>query len=68
MSLPPKILLNTDHRFCGMELEHSKRFLALSRHITAVSTIALIVAIVGVTSLLPHATLRTLYSQNNIIK
>jgi hypothetical protein len=46
----------TEHGFCGMELEHTKRFLRLSRHFTAMSTVALLVVIVGVTSLLSHAT------------
>jgi hypothetical protein len=56
MELPPKTPLNSDHRFCGMELEHTKRFPGLSRHFTSMSTVARLVAIVGVTSFLPHAT------------
>jgi hypothetical protein len=56
MELPPKTPLKSGHTFCGMELEHTKRFLGLSRHFTAASTLALQVAVVGVTSLLPHAT------------
>jgi hypothetical protein len=56
MELSPKTPFNGSDRFCGMELEHTKRFLGLSRHFTVMSTIALLVTIVGVTSLLPHAT------------
>jgi hypothetical protein len=52
MELPPKTLLNSGHRLCGMELEHTKCFLGLSRHFTAIPTVALIVATDGVTSLL----------------
>jgi hypothetical protein len=54
MELPPKTPLNSGHRFCGMELEHTKLFLRLSRF-TALSAVALLVAIVGITLLLPHA-------------
>jgi hypothetical protein len=56
MELPPKIPLNSGHRFCGMKLVHTIRFLGLSRHFAAVSTVAPLVAIAAVTSLLPHAT------------
>jgi hypothetical protein len=51
MELPLETQLTTGHRFCGMEL-----FLRLSRHFTAMSTVALLLAIFGVTSLLLHAT------------
>jgi hypothetical protein len=56
MELPPKSKLNSGHRFCGMELEHTKRFLSLIHHFTAVSTVALLLAVIGLTSFLPHAT------------
>jgi hypothetical protein len=56
MELPPKTRLYSGHRFYGKELEHTEYFLGLSRHFIAMSTVALLVAIVGVTSLLPHAT------------
>jgi hypothetical protein len=56
MELPPKTPLNSGHRFCGMELEHTKHFLGLSSYFTVTSRVMLLVAIVGVTSLLPHAT------------
>jgi hypothetical protein len=39
-----------------MELEHTKHFLRLSSHFTGMWTVALLVAIVEITSLLPHAT------------
>lgn len=38
-----------------MELEHAKRLLALNRHLSATSTVALLPAIAGITSLLLHA-------------
>jgi hypothetical protein len=56
MELSPKTSLNNGHIFCGMELEHTKRFLGLSYHFTAMSTVTPLVAIVRVTSLLSHAT------------
>jgi hypothetical protein len=56
MELLPKCLLNSGHRFCGMELEHTKHFLRLSHHFTAMSTVALLMPIVGVMPLLSHAT------------
>jgi hypothetical protein len=56
MERPPKNPLNSDHRFCGKKHEHTQRFLGLSRHFTAMSTVALLVAIIGVTSFLPHGT------------
>jgi hypothetical protein len=52
MELPPKNQLNSGHRFCGMKLEHTKRFLGFTIHF-----FALLVAIIGITSLLPHATI-----------
>jgi hypothetical protein len=55
MELPPKPPLNYDNRVCGMELDNTKRFLRLSRHFTVMTTVALLVAVVEVTSLLPHA-------------
>jgi hypothetical protein len=39
-----------------MKFKHRKRFPGFIRHFTAMSTVALLVAIVGVTPLLPHAT------------
>jgi hypothetical protein len=57
MERPLEAPLNSGLRFCGMELKYTKRFLRLSRHFTAISTVALIVAIVVVTSLLWHATI-----------
>jgi hypothetical protein len=45
MELPLKSLLNSDYRFFGMELERTKIFLVLSHHFTAMSTVALLVAI-----------------------
>jgi hypothetical protein len=51
-----KTSLNSGYIFCGMELEHTKLLLALSRHFTVMSVVALLVDIVGITSLLPHAT------------
>jgi hypothetical protein len=57
MELPPKTSLDRGHKFCGMELEHAKRFLGLSRHFTVMSTIALLVAIVGLISLLTDASI-----------
>jgi hypothetical protein len=56
MELPPKSPLNSGHRFCGMKLEHTKRFIGFSRHFTAMLTVALLVAIVGMTSILQHVT------------
>jgi hypothetical protein len=56
MELHPKTSLNVALRFCAMELEHTKHFLGLSRHFTAMSAVALLVAMVGITSLLPHTT------------
>jgi hypothetical protein len=47
---------NSGHGFCGMKHEHTKRFLGLSRHFTAMSTVALLVAIVADAALLPHGT------------
>jgi hypothetical protein len=37
------------HRFFGMELKHTKCFLRLSCHFTAMSTVALLVVLSGVT-------------------
>lgn len=51
--LLPETLLNSDHKLSEMKHEHTKRFLGLGRHFTAVSTVALLVNVVGVTSLLP---------------
>jgi hypothetical protein len=51
----PQTSFNSGHRFYGMELEHTKRFLGLSRPFTAIPTVTLLVAIVGVTPPLPHA-------------
>lgn len=59
MELSPVIPLNSCHRFCGMELKHTKRFLALSRHFTAMSAVAFPVDMVRVTSLLTYATKKT---------
>jgi hypothetical protein len=56
MELPPKTALNSGHRFCEIKIEHKKRFIWLSRHFTVMLTVALLVAIVGITSLLPQAT------------
>jgi hypothetical protein len=56
MELPQKTPLNSGHRFCGMELEHTNRFLVLSRHFTAMSTVVLLVTIVGVMSPFPLVT------------
>jgi hypothetical protein len=56
MELPPKTLLNSGHRLCGMELEHTKCLLGLSHHFTAMPTVALLVVINEVTSFLPNAT------------
>jgi hypothetical protein len=67
MELPPKTPLNSGHRFCEMELEHTKRFLGLSRHFTVMSTVAFLVVIVGVTSLFPHATDSFLNSLSNCV-
>jgi hypothetical protein len=39
-----------------MELEYTKGFLGFSHHFTPMSTFAFLMAIVGGTSLLPHAT------------
>jgi hypothetical protein len=39
-----------------LELEHTKRVIGLNRHVTVMSTVALQVAIAGVTSLIPHTT------------
>jgi hypothetical protein len=55
MELPPKTPLNSGDTFCGMELKHTKCVFGLSRHFAAMSTVALLVAIVGVISLLPNA-------------
>jgi hypothetical protein len=35
MELHPETLFSSCDRFCGLELEHAKRFLGLSRHFTA---------------------------------
>jgi hypothetical protein len=56
MELSPKIQLNIGHRLCGMELSHKKRYLRLSRHFIAMSTVAPLVAIVGDMPLLLRAT------------
>jgi hypothetical protein len=48
--------LSSGHRFYGMKLQHTRCLLGLNRHITAMATIALLVAIIGVTTLLPHGT------------
>lgn len=48
--------LNSSHRFCGTELERMKRVLGFSRRFTVVSIVEPIMAIAGVTSLLPHTT------------
>jgi hypothetical protein len=56
MEIHPKIPLNSGYSVCGMEMEHTHRFLELSRHFIVTSTDALLVATVEVTLLLPHAT------------
>jgi hypothetical protein len=56
VELPPKIPLNSGQRFCETELEHTKRFLRLSHYFTAMTTVVFLVAITGVTSLIPHPT------------
>jgi hypothetical protein len=50
MELPPKYPLNSGHIFFGTE--HTKCNLGLSCYFTAMSTVALLAAIVGVTPLL----------------
>jgi hypothetical protein len=54
MKLSAEVPLSNGHRFLVMEVEHTKRFLGLSRHFTALSVVALLVAIVVVTSLLRY--------------
>jgi hypothetical protein len=56
MELPPEPPLNRDRVFSGMEPEHTKLFLGLSRHFVSMSTVVLLAVIVGVTPLLPYAT------------
>jgi hypothetical protein len=56
MELPPNTTSNSGHGVRGMKLEDTKCFLGLSRHFTAMSTVALLMAIVGVTSLLSRST------------
>jgi hypothetical protein len=51
MELPLKTPLNI-----GMELEQTKFYIGLSQRFTAMSTAVFLVVIIGVTSLLPHAT------------
>jgi hypothetical protein len=55
MDLSWKALLNSGHRFCGLELKHTELFLRLSRHFTATSAVVVLEAI-GIMYLLPHAT------------
>jgi len=47
---------NNGHIFCGTELKERRCVRELSRHFTAMSTVAFIVAVVGIKSLLSHAT------------
>jgi hypothetical protein len=56
MEIPPNTLLNRDYRFCEMELEHTQRFLGLSRHFIAMSAAVLLVATSVLTPLLLYAT------------
>jgi hypothetical protein len=58
VELLPKTLLNSGHRLCGTELEHTKRFLGLIRHFIAMSIVALQVVIIGsrLTLILAYAT------------
>lgn len=52
---PQKAVLNSGHKFCEMELEHTNLFLMLNHHFTAMPTVALQVAI-RISTLLPHVT------------
>jgi hypothetical protein len=47
--------LSSGHKFYWTQLEHTKRFPWLGRHCTTMSTFALLVAIVRVTTLLQHS-------------
>jgi hypothetical protein len=55
MELPPKACLDSGHIFYVIELEQRKRFLSLDCYFTVMSTLALQVTTVGVTSSPPHA-------------
>jgi hypothetical protein len=65
MKLPQQIPLNFGNRFCEMELEHTKRFLGLSRHFVAMSTVALLVAIAGLHGVTTQKTQAKLFINNN---
>jgi hypothetical protein len=55
MKLPLKTLPKCGYRFCGMRAEYNSCSLGLSCHYTAMSTLALLLATAGVTSLLQHS-------------
>jgi uncharacterized membrane protein YdcZ (DUF606 family) len=46
---------SSGQRLFGMEMDHTECFLSMSRHITLTSTVALLVAIVGVTLFFSYA-------------
>jgi hypothetical protein len=56
MGFPQRPQLSNWHIFCQIELEHTKRFLGLIRHLTDMSKVALLVGVVAVMSLLSHST------------
>jgi hypothetical protein len=56
MEIPLKIPLNSEQRFCGMELEHIKLFLRLGHNFSAMTTPVFLVATTGITTLLKHPT------------
>jgi hypothetical protein len=52
----PKTPVKSGRGFYATQLEHTRRFLGLSRHFTVMSTGALVVTVVGISSLLSDAT------------